>query len=189
MNVHIHIMPKQENKKVTIVTAALKLFAMQGYASTPISLIAKTAGVSQGLMYNFFNSKEELLREMMRLGAEDIANSMESYLTVSDPREAIRNHIMKTIDIIQQQKEFWRLLHSIRLQGMVMQVVEDQFQQIVLNVTTTFEKIFKQLKYPNPKLEAILFLTQIDGLVILYLQDESIPLKKLALQLINRYAS
>jgi AcrR family transcriptional regulator len=56
-------MPKTENKKEAIVVAALKLFATHGYASTPVSLIAKTAGVSQGLMYNFFNSKEALLHE------------------------------------------------------------------------------------------------------------------------------
>jgi hypothetical protein len=123
------------------------------------------------------------------LGANDIAISMQSYLTVSDPREAIRAHVTKTMEVIQQRKEFWKLMHAIRLQGLVLQAVEDQFQQITLKVTDTFEKIFKQLEYPNPKLEAILFLTQIDGLVILYLQNETIPLKKLANQLINRYTS
>jgi AcrR family transcriptional regulator len=180
-------MPKTHNKKHNIVDAALKLFATRGYASTPVSLIAATAKVSQGLMYNFFSSKEELLREMIRLGSEDIAASMQSYLTASDPKEAIRMHVLKTMEIIREKKEFWKLLHAVRLQGLVIRAVEDQFQQITKTVTGTFEKVFRQLKYPNPKLEAILFLTQIDGLVILYLQDENIPLKKLANQLINRY--
>lgn len=180
-------MPKQDNKKQDIIEAALGLFATQGYASTPVSLIAKTAGVSQGLMYNFFASKEALLREMIRLGAEDIAGSMQGYETITNPKDAIRTHVLKTVEIIQQHKEFWRLLHAIRLQGLVIRTVEDQFQQITATVTATFEKVFKKLKYPNARLEAVLFLTQIDGLVILYLQDETIPLKKLAQQLINRY--
>lgn len=181
-------MPKKDNKKEVIIESALKLFATQGYASTPVSLIAKTAGVSQGLMYNFFSSKEELLREMISLGAKDIAASMQGYLTISDPKAAIRNHVLKTMEIIRQRKEFWRLLHAIRLQGLVIQVVEDQFQEIAAQVTSIFEKVFRQLKYPYPALEAILFLTQIDGLVILYLQDKTIPLKKLADQLIKRYS-
>lgn len=180
-------MPKKENKKEVIVEAALTLFATRGYASTPISLIAKTAKVSQGLMYNFFSSKEALLREMIKLGAEDIANSIHGYKIVSDPKEAISVHVHKTVEIIQQKKDFWRLLHAIRLQGLVIQTVEDQFQEITTAVTAMFEKVFKQLNYSNPKLEAILFLTQIDGLVILYLQDETTPIKKLANQLINRY--
>src|SRR5215204_3310265 len=134
-------MPKQENKKQLIVNSALKLFATHGYASTPVSLIARTAGVSQGLMYNFFKSKEELLREMIRLGAADIAESMRGYLTIHDPRESIRTHVLKTVKIIRQRKEFWKLLHAIRLQGLVLQTVEDQFQQITAQVTSTFEKI------------------------------------------------
>lgn len=180
-------MPKSDNKKQDIVVAAMKLFATRGYASTPVSLIAKTAGVSQGLMYNFFTSKEELLREMIRLGAEDIANSMQGYRILSNPKQAIRIHVLKTVEIIEEKKEFWKLMHAVRLQGLVIRTVEDQFKQIVKATTATFEKVFRHLKYPNPKLEAILFLTQIDGLVILYLQDENIPLKKLAQQLINRY--
>lgn len=180
-------MPKASNKKEDIIATALELFAIHGYASTPVSLIAKQAGVSQGLMYNFFSSKEELLREMIRLGSADIAKSMEGYLTIGDPREAIKNHVHRTVDIIQKRKTFWRLLHAIRLQGMVIQAVEDQFQEINTTVTAIFEKVFRKLAYPNPKLEAILFLAQIDGLVILYLQDETIPLKKLAVQLISRY--
>jgi AcrR family transcriptional regulator len=180
-------MPKPTNKKEDIVKAALALFATRGYASTPVSLIAKKARVSQGLMYNFFTSKQELLREMIKMGAEDIAESMKSYNLITDPKEAIRMHVIKTVEIIQKRKTFWRLLHAIRLQGLVIQTVEDQFEQITSAVTATFEKVFKQLHYQNPKLEAILFLTQIDGLVILYLQDENIPLKKLAAQLINRY--
>jgi AcrR family transcriptional regulator len=180
-------MPKTENKKEVIIAAALKMFATHGYASTPVSLIAKTARVSQGLMYNFFAGKEALLREMIRLGSEDIARSMQSYQASSDPKDAIRLHIEKTVEIIQQKKEFWKLLHAIRLQGMVVEAVEDQFQEITLHVTRTFERIFRELKFPNPQLEAVLFLTQIDGLVILYLQDETTPLKKLAKHLVKRY--
>jgi AcrR family transcriptional regulator len=180
-------MPKSDNQKQLILETALSLFATRGYASTPISLIAKTAGVSQGLMYNFYIGKESLLKEMIMLGAADIGQSMKSYSNISDPKEAIRIHVEKTIEIIQQRKEFWRLLHAIRLQGSVLSVVEDLFQKIKIEVTSIFEKIFKTLKLPNPKLEAILFLAQIDGLVILYLQDESIPLKKLGKQLIQRY--
>lgn len=180
-------MPKLTNQKEHIVETALKLFATHGYASTPVSLIAKKAKVSQGLMYNFFKSKEELLRTLIQLGAEDIANSMKGYLTITDPKEAIKIHVQKTIEIIQERKEFWKLLHAIRLQGLVLDAVEDQFKQITIEVTATFEKIFRQLKFPNPKLEAILFLTQIDGIVILYLQDETTPLKKLGDQLIKRY--
>jgi AcrR family transcriptional regulator len=180
-------MPKSTNQKEQIVKTALKLFAQHGYASTPISLIAKTAKVSQGLMYNFFKSKEELLKQMMQMGFNDIQQSMISYDKETDPHAAIKVHILKTIEIIKQHKEFWKLLHTIRLQGKVSSSMQKSFQEVVANVTLTFQKVFKKMGYKNPELEAILFLTQIDGLIILFLQDENIPIDKLGQQLINRY--
>jgi AcrR family transcriptional regulator len=180
-------MPKPDNKKQLILETALKLFATQGYGATPISLIAKQAGVSQGLMYNFFASKSQLLSEMITQGSADIAESMKSYSSIADPREAIKIHVTETIKIIKKKKEFWRLLHAIRLQSGVLQVVQELFEEIVTTVTKTFEKVFRQLGFENPKLEAQLFLTQIDGLVILYLQNEKLPIEKLGNQLIKRY--
>ncbi len=180
-------MPKTDNKKAAIAQAALELFATQGYASTPVSLIARAAGVSQGLMYNFFPSKEALLQELVKEGSADIERSMEVYTATADPREAIRIHVEKTVEIIQQKRQFWRLLHALRLQGLVLETVEDQFREITLKATTTFEKVFRKLGIRNAALESVLFLTQIDGLVILYLQDESTPIRRLARQLINRY--
>jgi AcrR family transcriptional regulator len=49
-------------KREIIKQAAMKLFATKGYAATSISDIAQTAGVSKGLMYNYFKSKEEVLQ-------------------------------------------------------------------------------------------------------------------------------
>ena len=37
----------------------------QGYYATPISDIAKQAGISKGLLYNYYRGKEELLSEKM----------------------------------------------------------------------------------------------------------------------------
>jgi AcrR family transcriptional regulator len=180
-------MPKPDNKKELILETALRLFAIHGYSATPISMIAKEAGVSQGLMYNFFAGKAELLREMIKHGSADIAESMKSYATIGDPQEAIQIHVTETIKIIKKKKEFWRLLHAIRLQGSVLPEVQDLFEQIVITVTRIFEKVFRQLGFESPKLEAQLFLTQIDGLVILYLQNEKLPIQQLGNQLIKRY--
>jgi AcrR family transcriptional regulator len=180
-------MPKSTNQKEIIVKTALKLFAERGYDRTPISLIAKTAKVSQGLLYNFFKGKDDLLKEMMAMGFQDISQSMTSYQTDPTPEQAIETHIKSTIKIIKQHKEFWTLLHAIRLQGKVPKVLHKQFQGTVQFVTASFQKVFKKLGIKNPELEAILFLTQIDGMVILYLQDEETPIDKLGQQLINRY--
>ncbi|MDR1653742.1 MAG: TetR/AcrR family transcriptional regulator, partial [Prevotellaceae bacterium] len=52
----------RNEKRQLIKQTALSLFADKGYDATSISEIAKKAGISKGLMYNYFTSKEELLQ-------------------------------------------------------------------------------------------------------------------------------
>jgi AcrR family transcriptional regulator len=50
------------DKSELIRKTALQLFAEKGYDATSISEIAQSAGISKGLMYNYFDSKEKLLQ-------------------------------------------------------------------------------------------------------------------------------
>jgi AcrR family transcriptional regulator len=181
-------MPKSINQRQQIVDAALQLFAQRGYASTPVSMIAERANVSHGLMYNFFISKEDLLREIINQGFNDIRTSVQVYDDKSiAPQQAIEIHVTKTFEIIRQRTEFWRLLHTIRLQEKAAKPMKTIFREIIEFITDIFTNIFKTLGYKQPNLEALLFLSQIDGVVLLYLQDNTTPLDKLGKQIIQRY--
>ena len=41
--------------------SALKLFSEFGYKNTSVAAIAKEAGISKGLIYNYYKSKEDVL--------------------------------------------------------------------------------------------------------------------------------
>ncbi len=186
MNVHI-LMPKTSNQKERIIKTALKLFARNGYAATPISQIAATAKVSQGLMYNFFESKEKLLIEIMKMGFRDIHASMVAYEKQTSPQEAITQHIKATIRIVQQHHDIWKLLHTIRLQEKVATTMKKHYRDTVAKTTRVFARAFQALGHAQPEAEALLFLAQIDGLVVLYLQDPQTPIEELGDLLTKRY--
>src|SRR5690625_3868109 len=70
---------KLENiRKEQIMKAAIKVFAVNGFKSTKISLIAKEAGISHGLVYHYFKSKEEVLNESLEWAME--LNETRKYL-------------------------------------------------------------------------------------------------------------
>jgi AcrR family transcriptional regulator len=48
-------------RRQQIIDAALKIFAEKGFSKTTIKDISEAAGTSQGLMYHYFEGKEELL--------------------------------------------------------------------------------------------------------------------------------
>jgi AcrR family transcriptional regulator len=50
-----------EEMKLHLLDAALSAFASKGFSKTSIKDLAKEAGISQGLMYHYFDSKEALL--------------------------------------------------------------------------------------------------------------------------------
>jgi len=49
-----------------IIKAAVKVFAKHGYFKAPVQLIAEEAGVSKGLVFWYFRSKEELIIEVAK---------------------------------------------------------------------------------------------------------------------------
>jgi len=49
-----------------IIEAAVKVFARHGYFKAPVQLIAEEAGVSKGLVFWYFRSKEELIVEVAK---------------------------------------------------------------------------------------------------------------------------
>jgi len=51
----------REKSKELILRASLELFSMKGYGSTTMEMIADRAGISRGLPYLYFESKERLL--------------------------------------------------------------------------------------------------------------------------------
>ncbi|MBR5421858.1 MAG: TetR/AcrR family transcriptional regulator [Lachnospiraceae bacterium] len=61
---------QKEERRKNILMNALRLFVERGYYDTRISDIAEAAQMSTGLMFHYFESKEELLTELVRMGAE-----------------------------------------------------------------------------------------------------------------------
>jgi AcrR family transcriptional regulator len=56
---------KKEEKRVSIMEAALQLFSSNGFYVTTIPDIAKKIGMSVGNFYNYFSSKDILAKELI----------------------------------------------------------------------------------------------------------------------------
>lgn len=66
-------MTREEQKaqrRQLIITKALELFVKKGYSETKIGDIAKASNMSVGLMFHYFESKEQLYAELVKMGVE-----------------------------------------------------------------------------------------------------------------------
>ena len=57
---------RKEDRPQEITDAALGAFAEKGYAATRVDDVAKRAGVSKGLLYLYFKTKEDLFKAVIR---------------------------------------------------------------------------------------------------------------------------
>ncbi len=59
---------QKEKRREDILRAALDLFIRKGYAATKIKDIAESVGMSVGLLFHYFDSKESLYEELIIMG-------------------------------------------------------------------------------------------------------------------------
>ena len=71
-----------------ILESSLELFGTKGYKSTTIADIVKKAGISKGLIYHYFDSKEDILKQLVDFFMEGGSAKVEEILK-GTPKERL----------------------------------------------------------------------------------------------------
>ena len=81
----------QEEKRRLLLAAAVRVFARKGYHASRVGDIAEEAGVAYGLLYHYFQSKEEVLLTVFRETWRALIATIRSVEEAGDPpREQLR---------------------------------------------------------------------------------------------------
>jgi AcrR family transcriptional regulator len=65
-----------KDKRETILQAALELIAEHGFHGAPMSAVAQRAGVSAGIIYHYFASKEDLIHALYKQVKTDFSRAL-----------------------------------------------------------------------------------------------------------------
>ncbi len=98
----------RQKSQENIENIALELFALKGYHATSISQIAQKAGISKGLLYNYFESKERLLDSIITKVYDEIMRMVQMSENLPAEKQ-IEQMIIQTIDHLKKNITFWRL--------------------------------------------------------------------------------
>jgi TetR/AcrR family fatty acid metabolism transcriptional regulator len=80
-----------EERRRLILAAAVRVFARKGYHACRVGEIAEEAGVSHGLLYHYFSSKEEVLETIFRETWSELFGAMREVEESAEPaREKLR---------------------------------------------------------------------------------------------------
>jgi AcrR family transcriptional regulator len=75
---------RKEDRPAEITAAAMQAFADKGYDATRVEEVARRAGVSKGLLYLYFKTKEELFKAVVRSFVSSRLDSLEAIIDTSD---------------------------------------------------------------------------------------------------------
>jgi AcrR family transcriptional regulator len=179
----------REGARQNILSAALKLFSKNGYSSTSIRNIAKAADISDGLLYRYFNSKEELAIEVFKSAFTTLDQTIVA-LEKNKPEESIKSSISNFIALLQNELDKIRLLAQMGLQKEKFELLNKLTVAKYEQSVQKFTRNFKEIGMSNPEIEASFLVATLDGIMFeMLLMDKPFDLNNVENNLINKYCS
>mgnify|MGYP001822734140 CR=1 FL=1 len=180
----------REEKRSLIMSVALELFSREGFHSASISKIASRAGISKGLMYNYFDSKEDLIREIIGEGLDRLFVMLDPNKDGIVTRAEMEDFIEKMFDVMKSNTQYWTLYFSLMLQRPVFSLVHDKIEKIYSNYIPMLSKYFETLGHEDPLTDAFIFGGLLDGIAFSFIANpEEYPYEKVKRRLIQLYCS
>jgi Transcriptional regulator len=113
-----------------ILLHAIEIFSRKGYAGAKIKDIAASAGFSQGYIYNYFKSKDDIFVKIVELAADGAANSVASASRLEGT--ALQKMTWLTEALLSAESlamQHWRL---IQLQSLTTESLPEEAKRIAL---------------------------------------------------------
>jgi AcrR family transcriptional regulator len=179
----------REASRRRILKTALKLFAARGYAGTSIRMIASSAGISVGLLYNYFPTKADLLGAIFEQSMRDVEASFAS-AEAAAPTERIERLVRRSFEIIDANRDFWRLSYGVRMQPAVVAGLGRRLQAWTRTIQSTLVRYVADAGSTRPEVDAALLFALIDGVSQHYVLDPSVyPLGVVADRIVALFAA
>ncbi|HEV8051735.1 MAG TPA: TetR/AcrR family transcriptional regulator [Parachlamydiaceae bacterium] len=174
-----------------LLEGALKVFAKHGYHASSMAEIAKEAGVSKGLAYHYFSSKEDLLVTIAEQRLQQYFPLFKGLNEIVDAEERLNFFVNFIFDEFVEKTEALRFYNALYLHAdgvsaiaQAMIKYQAQFDQQLL----AEEKLLKDLGFANPGLEAHFLRSTLQGICLEYiLSPKDYPLGQIKEMLFLRY--
>lgn len=121
-----------------ILKAAMDLFIAKGFHDTTTREITVAAGISKGLMYNYFTSKEAILEAIIDLRTQDLSAVIAQCKVAGDAGASIGRLVAAYCYMLRRDRAYLRFRTALVLQPGIPASVTDR---IHLRVQQLFEAI------------------------------------------------
>ncbi len=174
---------QREKRREEILNAGLDLFISKGYAATKIKDIAETVGMSVGLLFHYFNSKEALYEELIKYGISGPMGTMSQADVEGEPLaffELAAKQILKYI----QNKPFVAKMFVLMSQANYNDATPEKVKELLkdFDIYTPTSRLIAQgqasgtIREGDPMALGIAYWCAIQGIAEEYARNPGYPL-------------
>ncbi|WP_310605475.1 TetR/AcrR family transcriptional regulator [Anaerosporobacter sp.] len=172
---------QKEQRRQLIIAKALELFVTKGFRETKINDIAKAANMSTGLLFHYFESKEQLYEELVRIGIE--GTKAPSKLEYDNPYSYFANFLTMLFEYSKAQpwvmQMFVLMFQARRGEGVPEHIRElsmqtDQIEQSIALIKQG--QVEGRFREGNPEALAYAFWGSVQGIMELSAVTPNMPL-------------
>lgn len=103
--------PQHAERREQLLMVARGIFAERGFQSTTMDDIAKEAGFTKPILYQYFDSKTDLYREIVAQTAQKLLDSLQGAVSaVESPRTKIEVAFRVYFDMVVSETDAFRIL-------------------------------------------------------------------------------
>ena len=118
--------------RALVLLAAARLFRHHGYAATTLREVADASGIKAGSIYYHFESKEQILGEVLDKGIQVVADAVRSRVDALPPSATARERVAAAVE-----GHLWGLMHhgdftsaNIRIYGQIPTAAKNRHRTI-----------------------------------------------------------
>ncbi len=155
---------RQETRQ-QIKDAAFELFAEKGFSSTSVRAIAQQANKSKGLIYHYFDGKNDILQAIF----DDLATLSNQAMDFPDElssAERLEYLLDMIFGYIQESTEVVRLMMALALQPKAIATLKSSIEQYNAHHIEMMRPLFEDLGCENPEAEAYYLVAKLDGITL-----------------------
>lgn len=101
-----------EERKEKILNVGIEEFSSNGYENANINIIAKKAGISIGLMYKYFSTKEDLFITCVQRGMEILENAVDEIINGDDKLLVKAEKLIRTTCTLSKKNAIYIKLYN-----------------------------------------------------------------------------
>lgn len=155
----------QQANEDKILKAAKTLFLKKGYFNVNIAKIARQAGVSKASIYNYFQGKDAILKQLI----ENHFNTTSRLNKTLSGKEKIKDYIDASIDMLEHHSGFLKVVYPMVFFTDSFAYIKEMLYEITTHQIKELAEAFEEIGAKHPFGEAALLVTEIDGMNLHYM--------------------